>query len=267
MASATAIATLKALLLNGAIKPPDWTNTSPSPLDPRYGAGVLNIFESYEQLAGGKHAYSVSVPVATGAAHPPTGATATVGVLSGWDFNTNSSSGTTDGVNHYYFNVTNGSAGAHFTATATLVWNRHQNQTAINNLGLFLYNAASGTLVAASTSTVDNVQHVWVPRLAAGRYALQVWKAGGNGTVSAAEPYAVAFEFFATPLTISRSAGSVTLSWPVYPTGFMLASSTNLLTPVGSWDTNYPSPTITGAEETMTVADPAGVEFFQLTRP
>ena len=53
--SAADMRTIKALLLNGAIKPADWTNNPPSPLDTRYGAGVLNVFNSYEQLAGGKH--------------------------------------------------------------------------------------------------------------------------------------------------------------------------------------------------------------------
>ena len=52
--SAADIRTVKALLLNGAVKPSDWTNTAPSPLDFHYGAGVLNVFNSYEQLAGGK---------------------------------------------------------------------------------------------------------------------------------------------------------------------------------------------------------------------
>ena len=90
--SAADMRTVKALLLNGAVKPADWTNNPPSPLDPRYGAGVLNVFNSYEQLAGGKHGYIASTSVPTGSAHPPTGATGTIGALSGWDFNTNTSS-------------------------------------------------------------------------------------------------------------------------------------------------------------------------------
>ncbi len=42
--AAADIRTVKALLLNGAVKPADWTNNAPSPLDTRYGAGVLNVF-------------------------------------------------------------------------------------------------------------------------------------------------------------------------------------------------------------------------------
>ena len=128
--SAFDIRTIKALLLNGAVKPADWTNVVPSPLDTRYGAGVLNVFNSYEQLAGGKHGFIVSTSVTSGSTHPPTGATGTESMLSGWDFNAIAStsggifSSATDGVNHYYFNATNGANNAAFTATITLVWNR-----------------------------------------------------------------------------------------------------------------------------------------------
>ena len=261
--------TIKALLLNGAIKPGDWTNASPSPLDPRYGAGILNVFNSYKQMTGSRHGYSVAASVATGAAHPPTGATATVNALSGWDYDTNTSSTVSDGVNHYYFNVTNGNPAASFTATATLVWNRQQNQTAINILNLFLYNTANNHLIASSISTVDNVQHLWVPRLPAGRYDLQVWKAGGAGTVSPSETYALAFEFFAVPLSIAKTAGTITLAWPVYPAGFRPASATDLLTPPGSWNTNYPEPVVNAAlqQNQLTLGMTNAATFFRLIRP
>ncbi len=41
---------LKALLLNGAVKPQGWTNTPTAPLDTRYGAGILNVYNSYMNL-------------------------------------------------------------------------------------------------------------------------------------------------------------------------------------------------------------------------
>ena len=66
-----------------------------------------------------------------------------------------------------------------------------------------------------STSLVDNVEHVYVPQLAQGRYDLQVWKAGGIPgltIVSAAEPYALAWEFFSTFLTATPSGGDLLLS-------------------------------------------------------
>ncbi len=267
------IRTMKALLLNGAIKPADWTNNSPSPFDVRYGAGVVNIFNSYEQLAGGKHGYIASTSVATGGAHPPTGATGTVSVLSGWDFNTNSSSIFNDGVNHYYFNVTNGAGNAAFTATATLVWNRHYNSTyqinpiGINNLDLYLYNAANSNLVACSTSLVDNVEHLWLPQLPPGRYDLQVLKKGGFNTVSDSEPYALAWEFFSLPLSVAQTGGNVALSWPIYPTGFTVESTTNLVPPAVWSASGIPSPIVTNNQNYILLDATSANQFFRLRRP
>jgi hypothetical protein len=264
--SAFAIQTIKALLLNGAIKPADWTNNSPSPLDTRYGAGVLNVFNSYEQLAGGKHGYIVSNSVITNSPHLPTGAAGTVGALSGWDFNTNSSSATTDGVNHYYFNVTNNLNGAKFTVTATLVWNRHRNKTGINNLDLFLYDAVSSNLVACSTSLVDNVEHIFVPQLPQGRYDLQVLKKGGT-TVTASEPYALAWEFFSTPLSVAQAGTNTALSWPVYPAGFVVETAMNLISSA-IWSTNnIPSPVVTNDQNFILLNATNANQFFRLRRP
>jgi hypothetical protein len=265
--SAADIRTIKSLLLNGAIKPNDWTNIAPSPLDFRYGAGVLNVFNSYEQLAGGKHGYIVSNSVSIGGTHPPTGATGTVGTLSGWDFNTNSCNTNFDGVNHYYFNVINGSSNSAFTATVTLVWNRQQNQTNINNLDLFLYNAANSNLVAASTSVVDNVEHIWLPQLPQGRYDLQVLKNGGTNAISYSETYALAWEFFSMPLTMAWSGTNATLTWPVYPAGFVLESATSLSSPV-VWSTNnIPLPVVTNNNNYILLNATNTMQFFRLRRP
>jgi hypothetical protein len=262
--SATDIRTLKALLLNGAIKPADWTNGTAAPLDARYGAGVLNIFNSYMQLSGQKQTNLVVVNVSLNAAHPPTGATNTIGALSGWNFTNLTSSATLDAVAHYYFNVTNGVSSATFTATATLVWNRQQNQSSINKLQLFLYNAANSNLMAVCTSALDNVQHLFVPKLPAGRYDLQVLKKGGS-YVSAAETYALAFEFFSMSLDIDPSGTNVAVTWPVYPMGFALQAATNLAAPV--WNTNNSFPVFTNGQNCVTLGVTNRNQFFRLRRP
>lgn len=266
--SAFNLRTIKALLLNGAVKPSDWTNSSSSPLDFRYGAGVVNVFNSYQQLIGGKHARIVSRLVAAGGAHPPTGDTGTVSVLNGWDFGTNTSANLPpdDVTSHYYFEVSNQMAGATFTATATLVWNRHLNQTSINRLGLFLYNCANSNLVACSTSLVDNVQHIYQTRLPQGRYDLQVWKAGGLAMVSTSEPYALAFEFFSDTLTATRSGNSTTLTWPIYPAGFEVEGTTNLSSP--NWSTNgLPPASITNNRNSLLLSPTNAYQFFRLREP
>ena len=42
-----------------------------TPLDARYGAGVLNVFNSWNQLHGGKHPFIEATSVINGNAHPP----------------------------------------------------------------------------------------------------------------------------------------------------------------------------------------------------
>lgn len=265
--SAANMTTTKALLLNGAVKPADWTNVAPSPLDFRYGAGVVNVFNSYEQLAGGKHDYNFSTNVSVGASHPPVAITASIPVLNGWDYNTNKSSSTNDEVNHYFFNVTNSSSSSVFTLATTLVWNRHLNTNNINNLDLFLYNTAGGSLVASSTSAVDNVQHIFIPKLAQGRYDLQVWKAGGSGIVSTNEPYALAWGIFSESLKITPSPTNLALSWPAYPAGFALVSATSLSPPV-TWSTNnLPGPVFTNNQNVISLSATNSEQFFRLQTP
>lgn len=263
--SATDIRTVKALLLNGAVPPAGWTNGPASPLDARYGAGVLNVFNSYEQLAFGKQGYSVSTSDAAGGAHPPVDTGNTIPSLSGWDFNTISSSVLDDGVNHYLFSVTNHVANATFTATITLVWNRHQNQKAINNLDLFLYDTAASNLVASSVSTVDNVEHILLSGLPQGRYDLEVLKHGGLNTVSPGETYALAFEFFTVPLEIAKSGGHAVLTWPIYPSGFVLESATNLNSAV--WSQVSAGVTVTNRQNVVGVDTGTRARFFRLSRP
>jgi hypothetical protein len=267
--SAADIRTVKALLLNGAVKPPGWTNSNSSPLDARYGAGILNIFNSYKQLTSGKQSYIISTTNAVGGAHLPTNIVGTVGVLSGWDYNTNSSGKSPprfDAVNHYYFNVTNNLPGTRFIATATLVWNRQTNQSAINNLNLYLYNCANSNLVACSTSLVDNVEHIYKTNLTQGRYDLQVWKAGGSGIVSSNEPYALAFEFFSETLNIARSGTNTVLQWPIYPAGFVAEGTASLIAPV--WTTNnLPAATVTNNLNRLILNATNGSQFFRLRRP
>jgi hypothetical protein len=263
--AATNSRTVKALLLNGAVKPADWTNGPATPLDARYGAGVLNLFNAYEQLAGRKQTNFVTASVSTNAAHSPAGATNTIGALSGWSFTSLTSSAQLDAVAHYYFNVTNGIRNAAFTATATLVWNRQQSQSNINNLQLFLYNAANSNLVAVCTSAVDNVQHLFVPALSQGRYDLQVLKKGGS-YVSASETYALAFEFFLMSLSSTQSGPGLVLRWPVYPAGFVLETAADMTASV-LWSANTAVPVVTNNQNSVALSATNGSQYFRLRRP
>lgn len=193
--SAADYRTIKALLMNGASKPADWTNGVSTPLDARYGAGVLHVFDSYRQLRGGRHEFNTTASYATGAAHPPPSDPNNLPARRGWDFNSLSSTLTQDRANHYAFALT-GSAGQVFRLRATLVWPKQLNKTTINDLDLFLFEADTGALVASSRSLVDNVEHLFVQGLLPGRYVLQVLKYGGvTQRASTSEIYALAFDF------------------------------------------------------------------------
>ena len=201
--------TIKALLLNGAIKLIGWTNGPATPLDARYGAGMVNVFNSWQQLEGGRHGFIESTTVSSGGAHPPGANAGNELTLVGWDYNTISTTSTQDAVNHYYFNLIGTNA---FTLTATLVWNKQYQATNINDLNLFLYNTANSNLVTCSTSMVDNVEHVYLRALPAGRYDLQVLKRGSATQVSAIETNALAFEIFTMPLSVRQTNGNIALA-------------------------------------------------------
>jgi hypothetical protein len=208
-ASAAAdVRTIKALLLNSATKPPDWTNGVTTPLDARYGAGVVHVGNAYRQLRGGQHSPVLTESFSLTSPHPPPVTSSNLPTRRGWDSQSLSSTANRHGLAHYFVDLT-GVTGR--TATISLVWNRGLNQVNINNLDLFLYDAASGALVASSESGVDNVEHLRVGNLPPGRYNFQVLKHGGAGRVTATETYALAFEFgppAAPTLTSQRVAGS-----------------------------------------------------------
>jgi hypothetical protein len=145
------------------------------------------------------------------------------------------------------------------------VWNRQQNKTNINNLDLFLYNVSTGGRVACSTSAVDNVEHLFVNKLPAGRYDLQVLKQGG-ATVSNSETYALAFELFSLSVNFARTGSNMVLTWPIYPAGFVLESTTNLASSA-VWTTNNPAPVITNGQNRVVWGASDGNQLFRLRRP
>jgi len=183
--------TVKALLLTGAVKPSGWSNTPTAPLDPNYGAGVLNVFNSYEELIGGRIA-----PAASGlspAGHAPLASGRVSDVARGWDYSAITSDAKREGVSHY--RIMTRATGALIT---TLVWNKRYGADALNRLGLYVYDAG-GDLLASSVSTVDNVQHVYLTGLDPGTYEIEVVKTAGSagraGVVSGREVYALAWDF------------------------------------------------------------------------
>ena len=197
--------TVKALLLNGAVKPVGWTHTATQPLDTRWGAGVVNVYNSYTELAAGQVHATTSNTAALGSTGPAETSMAAQSHLQGWDFASITSSASANAINHYVFNL-----GSASNLTATLVWNRQINQANINNLDLYLYNSL-GQAVAISDSSVDNVQQLYTLNLAPGKYDLEVVKLGGSSEVSSQEQYALAYSFISSSTASTPEPATLSL--------------------------------------------------------
>ncbi len=177
------VRTLKALLLNGAGKPAGWSHTATQPLDPVYGAGMLNVYQSWLELKAGQQTASPSAGADSALQPPPS-----LPLSSGWDLGSLPGGNTT---NHYFFTAP-ATAAASDTLTATIDWNVTEwdrNDNAIfNSLDLALYDVTTDTpsLVSISDSTIDNLQQLFVTGLVPNdTYDLRVYQASspvGGGT-------------------------------------------------------------------------------------
>jgi hypothetical protein len=162
------VVALKSILLAGATKTqfPGWSRTTTRPVDTIYGAGQVNAYRSYHILNAGEQNASGAVSVGA----------------RGWDLNTTAAAGRL-----YFFDVPAGNTASDFSVLLT--WNRvvadgnplptqwSSPTSSLANLTLKLYAAtgfAVGSLVDSSESTVDNIEHIYRPLLAPGRYALEV---------------------------------------------------------------------------------------------
>ena len=171
---------MKAILMAGATKQEfsSWSHTDTRPLDAKFGAGELNVFNSYHILTAGEQDASGLDLVET----------------TGWDFDTDASG---VGSSYYYFDVEDNKVLTELSAILT--WNRvvdhavpgSQKWTNANtgtvaddiaNLDLHLYAVDAGTMdlgaqLETSMSTIDNVEHIYLngaEGLTAGRYAFEV---------------------------------------------------------------------------------------------
>ena len=204
--SASDVRTLKALLLNGATKPAGWSHTATAPLDPQYGAGLVNVYNSWLELKAGDQAASASGP--SGQIQDPVN----LRLSSGWDLGSLPNGITT---NHYFFTAP-ATAGSD-TLTATIDWNVTEwdgnDNAVLNNVDLALYDTTSiPTLVSISDSTLDNLQQLFVTGLTPGHtYDLRVYDASArvNG---GAETYGLAYSAGATTSAVPEPSTCVLLA-------------------------------------------------------
>lgn len=212
---------VKALLLAGATKEefPAWARTPTRPLDLRHGAGEMNLLLAYRTLESGRATPSAGTLVAE----------------SGW-----AATSLANGAQHtYFFEVPAGAASAPFSVVLT--WHRLVNDgtqgplgwspspVALVNLDLTLRQASGFTVGAqldASASTVDNVEHIYTPALAPGRYALVVTSPVGAATTN----YALAWRTTPT-VTVAASVAEARESDGA-PGEFTVARSGSTATPL-----------------------------------
>lgn len=156
---------IKAILMAGATKEEfdSWTPAADTYLDATYGAGELNIYNSYFILAGGEQEASASGLVSN----------------TGWDFNT----ATTSPLGRrYFFEVPLDEEMKNLSVILT--WNRKfgdshlDTQNALADMNLRLYRAVGfnpqGAPIVQSTASNHNVEHLYLSSLDAGRYVLEV---------------------------------------------------------------------------------------------
>ncbi len=165
---------IKAQFLAGASKQslPKWLRqTDAAPYDAVFGAGELNIRKAYYIQQAGQHAYSAS-------AESPS---------RGWDFATTISNAAG---RRYFFSIPAGKYGSTFSAAVT--WHRNickiggSFTSCLADLSLKLYASAAftpgATALYSSTSSVDNVEHVFCYNLPPGQYMLHVTSPSNNVT-------------------------------------------------------------------------------------
>jgi hypothetical protein len=171
--------TMRAILMAGATKvEPEfaeapnqpWNRTTTRPLDERFGAGELNVYNSYQILQGGEFAASAGQP------------TFAVG-LNGWSYVEQIA----DGENLYYDFVV-GDLQRLDDFSIMLNWNIEVTdlnpdeaifdpETSLANLDMRLFDSSDeflGSLVDASLSSVDNLEHIFTGNLRTGRYTLEI---------------------------------------------------------------------------------------------
>jgi hypothetical protein len=170
LANARHSETVKALLLAGATKSefPTWDRTETRPLDDVYGAGEVNIDRSFQILFSGEQK--------AGAGH-------TVNSM-GWDF---AQTADLDSRRKYYFDVPAEQTLSELSVILT--WNGVVTDGiagpdwgnpigSLANLDLRLYRSndlfSRKALLDISRSPIDNIEHIYMQNLAAGRYAIEV---------------------------------------------------------------------------------------------
>lgn len=189
-ANANRVVTVKAALLAGTTHRAAWSNGAPTsgagrgitatPLDPIYGADLLNIDRAHRIFTAGER---------NGATTPQFGAFT---AHAGWDYLASVTSGSSV---YYTFRVHTPVAEVSVAAT----WFRNVASTftaaTVQNFDLRLWRVSGGSLASISgdagvgvfasgnvesVSVIDNVEHLYIRNLGAGDYVLELKRVAGT---------------------------------------------------------------------------------------
>ena len=155
--------------LTNDIIPQGYVVDTDNGLNSSYGAGQLNIYNSYHIIAAGEQNSLQDAP----GTHGNIGST-------GFDYDPyfgglapSSGQPASNRTASYYFKPL-----ADGEITASLVWNldvaSNLDSATLYNLGLYLYDLTTNQLVGSSTSTADNTENLWLSLTAGEDYLLKV---------------------------------------------------------------------------------------------
>ena len=196
--------TIKAVLMAGADRETANTSTTANitdyrsagyatanGLDSRYGAGQLNVHNSYRILAGGEQrSFQNGGPDIT---------------PQGFDYGVIGRVNGLQGAASYFFNAT-----SDVTLFASLVWNLDVSNDAqlitdFYNLDLSLFDVTNNQLVATSASLLDNTENLYVSLLLGNRYEMRVTT---NESTNFSWDYALAWRMDAAPAPVPVPAAA-----------------------------------------------------------
>ena len=150
----------------------DAANQSVNGLDARFGAGQVNVYNSYHIIAAGEQDSAED------------GGAGSIGVF-GFDYDPSFGGSNSNSVASYSFSTDTGSV----ILSASLAWNISIADSGVNfggnatfyDLDLFLYDVTNNqTLLISSTSSIDNTENIWIALQAGRNYLLQVRPKSGQ---------------------------------------------------------------------------------------
>lgn len=176
--------TIKTILMAGATKTefPSWSRSDTSPLDTTYGAGELNIQDSYNILSAGEQNASSN--------------SSSLVAATGWDYDTIALNATT----LYYFDLSGtGDVSIALNWNALYTGPNYNNLSlSLANLNLYLYSVNSdgslASLVQQSIASTGNMEYIWAVDLTAGSYVIEVGYAGNTSGSKTSYSYALAWQ-------------------------------------------------------------------------